>query len=268
MRFQALSFLMAICPHLSAIEAIGQEEHGPAMEKLIADLGADTLETRLAAEKAVLKHWDKWAEKDIQLLGEAEKNPDSEIASRAKELMKEIRILRAFKVQLLTTIKSDGMVEVGNRSIKQANGKDDPALASAFKEYATPPRDPSGKNVFVSLRLFVVVEASVPAGRLHQVLTTAVNAVPIYEVFVRLDTVAKGEPARILHLAGIRSAVDTNDEVGWKDKFMKEVNYHYQTQQLKNAEIESLQAALKNQESLVKLLEERIKRLEDKGGNK
>lgn len=47
-------------------------------------------------------------------------------------------------------------------------------------------------------------------------------------------------------------------KVDWKDKFIKEVNYHYRTQQIKNAEIAARDVELENRNQMVDILNERI----------
>lgn len=47
-------------------------------------------------------------------------------------------------------------------------------------------------------------------------------------------------------------------KVDWKDKFVKEVNYHYQTQQIKNAEIAARDLEIDNQKSFIGILNDRI----------
>ncbi len=47
-------------------------------------------------------------------------------------------------------------------------------------------------------------------------------------------------------------------KVDWKDKFVKEVNYHYQTQQIKNAEIAARDMEVENQRAFIAVLTDRI----------
>ena len=47
-------------------------------------------------------------------------------------------------------------------------------------------------------------------------------------------------------------------KVDWKDKFVKEVNYHYQTQQIKNAEIAAREMEIENNKVFIGVLNERI----------
>ena len=55
---------------------------------------------------------------------------------------------------------------------------------------------------------------------------------------------------------------DPSGSVDWKDKFVKEVNYHYATQQVKNAEIAAHQLEIANQRIFIQILEKKIKNLE------
>jgi polyhydroxyalkanoate synthesis regulator phasin len=50
----------------------------------------------------------------------------------------------------------------------------------------------------------------------------------------------------------------------WKDKFIREVNYHYQTQQQKNAEIAARDLEIENQKSFIAALNEKIAVLEER----
>jgi len=57
-------------------------------------------------------------------------------------------------------------------------------------------------------------------------------------------------------------------KVDWKDKFVKEVNYHYQTQQIKNAEIAARDVEVDNQRQFVTILNERISVLDTENSAK
>src|SRR6188474_346600 len=62
-------------------------------------------------------------------------------------------------------------------------------------------------------------------------------------------------------IALIKLGVDVTlfaQKVDWKDKFVKEVNYHYQTQQIKNAEIAARDLEIDNQKSFIGILNDRI----------
>ena len=54
----------------------------------------------------------------------------------------------------------------------------------------------------------------------------------------------------------------------WKDKFIREVNYHYQTQQVKNAEIAARQMEIENQKNFINILRERINTLDEENAAK
>jgi hypothetical protein len=57
-------------------------------------------------------------------------------------------------------------------------------------------------------------------------------------------------------------------KVDWKDKFIKEVNYHYQTQQIKNAEIAAREMEIENNKVFISVLNERIGTLDIENSNK
>ncbi len=62
-------------------------------------------------------------------------------------------------------------------------------------------------------------------------------------------------------IALVKLGVDVTlfaQKVDWKDKFVKEVNYHYQTQQIKNAEIAARDLEVENQKSFIGILNDRI----------
>ena len=45
----------------------------------------------------------------------------------------------------------------------------------------------------------------------------------------------------------------------WKDRYVQEVNLHYQTQQIKNAEIAARELEIETQKSLIAILEDRLR---------
>ncbi|HVR84545.1 MAG TPA: hypothetical protein VMU54_09555, partial [Planctomycetota bacterium] len=57
-------------------------------------------------------------------------------------------------------------------------------------------------------------------------------------------------------------------KVDWKDKFIKEVNYHYQTQQIKNAEIAARDMEVENQRAFMAILADRINTLDTENSGK
>ncbi len=54
----------------------------------------------------------------------------------------------------------------------------------------------------------------------------------------------------------------------WKDKYVKEVQYHYQTQQIKNAEIAARDLEIENQRTFITILNEKISTLDVENSNK
>lgn len=57
-------------------------------------------------------------------------------------------------------------------------------------------------------------------------------------------------------------------KMDFKDKWIKEVNYHYQTQQVKNSEIAALNVEMENRASMLKILQEKIGVLETELGGR
>ncbi|HLF92618.1 MAG TPA: hypothetical protein VJB14_04100 [Planctomycetota bacterium] len=57
-------------------------------------------------------------------------------------------------------------------------------------------------------------------------------------------------------------------KVDWKDKFVKEVNYHYQTQQIKNAEIAAREMEIENNKVFIGILTDRINTLDTENSSK
>ncbi len=57
-------------------------------------------------------------------------------------------------------------------------------------------------------------------------------------------------------------------KMDFKDKWIKEVNYHYQTQQVKNSEIAALNVEMENRASSLKILQEKIGVLETELGGR
>jgi hypothetical protein len=57
-------------------------------------------------------------------------------------------------------------------------------------------------------------------------------------------------------------------KVDWKDKFVKEVNYHYATQQIKNAEIAARDLEVENQRAFIGVLSDRIGVIETENSSK
>ncbi len=72
-------------------------------------------------------------------------------------------------------------------------------------------------------------------------------------------------------IALVKLGVDVTlfaQKVDWKDKFVKEVNYHYQTQQIKNAEIAARELEIENQRSFLAILNEKITTLDTENSAK
>ncbi len=64
----------------------------------------------------------------------------------------------------------------------------------------------------------------------------------------------------ILSLAG--TGCGRSEAESWKEKFLKEINYHYQTQQIKNAEIVAREIEIVNLKGQIGTLTDRIGALE------
>ena len=72
-------------------------------------------------------------------------------------------------------------------------------------------------------------------------------------------------------IALIKLGIDVTlfaQKVDWKDKFIKEVNYHYQTQQIKNAEIAARDMEVENQRAFMAILADRINTLDTENSGK
>jgi myosin heavy subunit len=57
-------------------------------------------------------------------------------------------------------------------------------------------------------------------------------------------------------------------KIDWKDKFVKEVNYHYQTQQIKNAEIAARDVEIETRGQYISILTDRINTLDTENSAK
>jgi peptidoglycan hydrolase CwlO-like protein len=72
-----------------------------------------------------------------------------------------------------------------------------------------------------------------------------------------------------LGLTAIAGGCSHSDEAEeWKDKFVKEARYHYQTQQTKSAEIEELQKENSQLREEIDALKRRVAELEKRETNK
>ncbi|RPH38957.1 MAG: hypothetical protein EHM91_13065, partial [Planctomycetota bacterium] len=72
-------------------------------------------------------------------------------------------------------------------------------------------------------------------------------------------------------IALIKLGIDVTlfaQKVDWKDKFIKEVNYHYATQQIKNAEIAARDMEVENQRAFLAILADRINTLDTENSGK
>ena len=72
-------------------------------------------------------------------------------------------------------------------------------------------------------------------------------------------------------IALIKLGIDVTlfaQKVDWKDKFIKEVNYHYATQQIKNAEIAARDMEVENQRQFMAILSDRINTLDTENSGK
>jgi myosin heavy subunit len=80
-----------------------------------------------------------------------------------------------------------------------------------------------------------------------------------------MSTLSKVFVILVFLVALVKLGVDATlfaQRVDWKDKFVKEVNYHYQTQQIKNAEIQDLVLQRENLNEYKKILEDKINMLD------
>jgi hypothetical protein len=76
-----------------------------------------------------------------------------------------------------------------------------------------------------------------------------------------MSTLSKVFVILVFVIALVKLGVDVTlfaQKVDWKDKFVKEVNYHYATQQIKNAEIAARDLEIDNQKSFIGILNDRI----------
>ncbi len=80
-----------------------------------------------------------------------------------------------------------------------------------------------------------------------------------------MSTLSKVFVILVFLVALVKLGVDATlfaQRVDWKDKFVKEVNYHYQTQQIKNAEIQDLILQRENLNEFNKILNDKINMLD------
>ncbi len=86
-----------------------------------------------------------------------------------------------------------------------------------------------------------------------------------------MSTLSKVFVILVFLVAMVKLGVDATlfaQRVDWKDKFVKEVNYHYQTQQIKNAEIQDLILQRENLNEYNKILLDKITMLDTENSAK
>jgi len=86
-----------------------------------------------------------------------------------------------------------------------------------------------------------------------------------------MSTLSKVFVILVFVVALVKLGIDVTlfaQKVDWKDKFVKEVNYHYQTQQIKNAEIAARDLEIENQKSFLTILNEKINALDQANSDK
>lgn len=226
---------------------LAQSEKQESMEELLKALAQTDVTVRDKAARAITEQWEEWTDDDLKRLREAAQSPDSEVASRAKEALKSLVRLRRFATHVAVRVEKDGAVRVGDDALKPDAA--DEVLAKAFAPYAAIPKDPKGKRIFTGVRLFVDADAAVPMGRVQRVLRAAFAGAKVSEVVF----LQAGE-AKPLALLASRAA-EPDDIVDWRDKFLQEASYHYQTQQVRNEEI-------REQQKTIDELREKVARLE------
>jgi DNA repair exonuclease SbcCD ATPase subunit len=86
-----------------------------------------------------------------------------------------------------------------------------------------------------------------------------------------MSTLSKVFVILVFAVALVKLGVDATlfaQRVDWKDKFVKEVNYHYSTQAVKNAEIQDLILQKDNLDAFAKILNDKINMLETENAAK
>ena len=86
-----------------------------------------------------------------------------------------------------------------------------------------------------------------------------------------MSTLSKVFVILVFVIALVKLGIDVTlfaHKTDWKDKFIREVNYHYQTQQIKNAEIAARQMEIENQKNFISILRERINTLDTENAAK
>jgi hypothetical protein len=86
-----------------------------------------------------------------------------------------------------------------------------------------------------------------------------------------MSTLSKVFVILVFVIALVKLGIDVTlfaQKTDWKDKFVREVNYHYQTQQIKNAEIAARDLEIENQKSFITVLNEKINTLDTENSSK
>jgi hypothetical protein len=205
------------------------DEVPPRIDLLIERLGDAEIGPREEGQRDITRFWRTWTDADLAALEKASASPKPELAARALAALKDIRYYRTFAVHLAARLDERGALSVDGR----AGSPDD-----AFKPYAKVPVDPTGKCRFTGLRLFLEVDKNAPFRSLHTTLAAAARDTPLTEIIL-LDP--SEEPDRHNLVIFTLKADPADQAADWKHQFIKEVGYHYTTQQFKNAEIEALQ---------------------------
>lgn len=80
-----------------------------------------------------------------------------------------------------------------------------------------------------------------------------------------MSTLSKIFVILVFVIALVKLGIDATlfaQKIDWKDKFVREVGYHYQTQQIKNAEIAARELEIENQRGFIAVLDDKIKTLD------
>jgi hypothetical protein len=229
-----------------------QDAASEKMKDAIRRLGDAEAEVREKAENAILEGWETWSDADLAELKKAGDDSDRERAGRSKKALGDIVRLRSFAQHLLVKVDKSGATTIDGQVLAPA--KDEAgraALTRALSTFAEPPKDPTGKKTFKGLRLFLDAHKETLFQHVFEVIAVAEKVTPLSEVVV-LDPARKADaPSEgkvLLFVIRGKGA----QEVDWKDKFVSELNYHYQTQQIKNAEIEELRQKVASLEKQLK----------------
>jgi hypothetical protein len=213
-----------------------QDEAPPPIDRLLEQLADTAADRRDEAERQIRRSWERWTDADLQVIEKAASGGDAERAARAQRVLKRIRLLRAFATHLFARLDEKGALFIDGRT---------GAPEELFKPYAKPPLDPTGKHGFAGLRLFLEAHKQTTFDTLHAALSAAARFTPLIEVVLirPSETPLTAEDARTGRIILFTvQAVPAGEDVDWKDKFIQEVNYHYQTHTARNEVIEDLKA--------------------------